>query len=89
MERELKRIAVVQAGKVLAILYAFIGAIIIPFMLIMALVSRGGIKAMVPMLVMLVLYPVLGFIGGIILAALYNRVARWIGGFRFTVENVQ
>ena len=89
MERELKRIAVLQTGKILAILYAFIGAIMIPFMLIMALVSRGGITAMVPMISMLVLYPVMGFVGGIIMAALYNLVAKWVGGFRFTVEEVQ
>lgn len=89
MERELKRLAVVQTGKILAILYAFIGVIMIPFILIGALANPRGIATMVPMIVMVVLYPVMGFVGGIIMAALYNLVAKWVGGLRFTVEDVQ
>jgi len=38
------------------------------------------------MLVMVMLYPLFGFIGGIILAALYNLAAKWVGGIRFTME---
>ncbi len=89
MERELKRLGVVQTGKILGILYAFIGVIMIPIMLIVALVSPRGIAAAVPMIVMIILYPVMGFVGGIIMAALYNLVAKWVGGLRFTVEDVQ
>lgn len=61
----------------------------IPFILIGAIASRGNMAAMLPMIVMVVLYPVMGFVGGIIMAALYNVVAKWVGGLRFTVEEVQ
>ncbi len=33
-----------------------------------------------------VIYGVMGFIGGIIMAALYNLTARWIGGIEVEVE---
>jgi hypothetical protein len=91
MEKEVKRIAVLQAGKVLAILYAFMGLIMIPFMLLMMIpaLMHGpeGLIAMIPMLAMVIAYPVMGFLGGIIGAAIYNLVAKWVGGFRFTVAD--
>ena len=92
MEKELKRIAVLQTGKMLAILYAFVGLFMLPFMLIAVLVSlagHGGVESllmMAPMAIMIVFYPIMGFVGGILLAALYNLVAKWVGGLRFTVE---
>lgn len=86
MEKELKRIAVLQTGKVLGVVYAFIGLIMLPFMLIGVFRGSGGAGTMTPMIGMVVLYPVMGFVGGIVAAALYNLVAGWIGGFRFTLE---
>ena len=88
MERELERLAVLQMGKVLAILYGFIGVIMIPFALIGALANPKDLSLMVAMIVMVVLYPVMGFVSGIITAALYNLVAKWVGGLRFTVDEV-
>lgn len=38
---------------------------------------------------MLLLYPFLGFIWGVITAALYNFAAKWIGGIEVTVETVE
>lgn len=89
MERELKRLGVVQTGKILAILYAFIGLIMIPFILLGTLANSKGFITILPMIVMIILYPVMGFVGGIIMAALYNLVAKWVGGLRFTLEDVQ
>ena len=91
MEKELKRIAVLQTGKMLAILYGFLGLLMLPFMLIVCLVSVAnqgaeGLLMMAPMAIMIVFYPIMGFVGGILLAALYNLVAKWVGGLRFTVE---
>ena len=86
MERELKSIAVLQTGKVLAIIYGFFSVIMIPFLLIVALVSRGNIGAMIPTILVIVLYPVIGFIGGIIAAALYNLAASLVGGLQFTLK---
>lgn len=102
MTRRLKRIAPLQAGKVLGILYAFMGLIIVPFFLLFALVgafaqpdqsngAAGAIAAgmMVVMAVLApVMYGVMGFIFGIISAALYNLIAKWVGGLEFEVEDV-
>ena len=88
MEKELKKLAVLQTGMVLAILYALLGVIIfIPLALIIAAIN--GVAEAIPLIVLIFLYPIVGFLGGILMAAVYNLVASWVGGFRFTVEDVQ
>jgi hypothetical protein len=44
---------------------------------------------MVPSLFFFLIYPVAGFIGGIVIASLYNLVAGWVGGFQLTFEPVE
>ena len=87
MKRRITRLTVLQTGKLLAVLYGFLSMVILPFLLIAMLF--GGAKAVAPMLVMLVLYPILGFIGGVIMAALYNLASKWIGGLEVTVESTE
>ena len=87
MKRRITRLTVLQTGKLLAVLYGFLSMVILPFLLIAMLF--GGAKAVAPTLVMLVLYPILGFIGGVIIAALYNLASKWIGGLEVTVEAVE
>jgi len=93
--RRIKRIAPLQLGKMLAILYGFIGLIFIPFFLMMSLIGtqmpaqqRTGILAfgLGFALFMPVMYAVMGFITGVLGAGLYNLVAGWIGGIEVQVE---
>ena len=86
MKKELKRLDVLQTGKVLGVLYAFIAAIILPFMLIGMLLNPKGGGGAALTLILVVLYPLLGFIGGILMASFYNLTAKWVGGIRFTLE---
>ncbi len=94
MERELKRLAVVQTGRILAVIYAVIGAVMIVLALLCILVgmlvgAKAVAVAMLPMAAMALLYPLLGFAGGVVAAALYNLAARWVGGLRFTVDETR
>jgi hypothetical protein len=77
---ELKRVGVLSCGKVIGILYVFVGLIAgILFALIGVLSAAIGAAASgsnEP----LVGYGILGFIGGIVGAALYNLVAKFVGG---------
>jgi hypothetical protein len=104
MKRTIKRIAPLQAGKMLGVLYACLGLIFLPiFMLagaagafaqhaqgtepssIAPAAAVAGIMFGMAIL-MPVIYGVMGFIGGVIGAAVYNLVARWIGGIELEVE---
>jgi len=84
MKRRITRLAILQTGKFLAVLYGFLSLIILPFVLIGMLF--GGAKTIGPVLFMLLLYPILGFIGGILMAAIYNLAAKWVGGLEVTVD---
>jgi hypothetical protein len=85
----IKRFDPLQVGKVLGILYALMGLIFAPIMLIVGLSggSARGAGVGVGMAVMMpVMYGVMGFIGGIIAAWLYNLCAKFVGGIQVEVE---
>jgi hypothetical protein len=103
MKRRIKRIAPLQAGKMMGVLYACMGLIFLPFIMVAAAAgafaqhaqdghgaSAAPAVASVIVLVMGILIPVIygvmGFIFGVIGAAVYNLIARWIGGIEVEVE---
>ena len=101
MTRRLKRIAPLQAGKILAVLYGCMGLIFLPFIALAgvagALAQHAQSTAAVPAaltagllfvvaIFMPIAYAVMGFVIGIVGAAIYNLIARWIGGFEIEVE---
>ena len=104
MKRTVKRIAPLQAGKMLGVLYACMGLIVLPIFMLAAAAGAfaqhaQGAQAsstapaavvagiMFGMgLFMPVIYGVMGFIFGVIGAAIYNLVAGWIGGIELEVE---
>jgi len=89
MKKQLTYIAPARAGIVLGALYGFIGLIIAPFALLVALFAKDASGSHVLFSVSLpVLYGFAGFIGGIIMAALYNLIAKWAGGLEFEVRDI-
>jgi hypothetical protein len=92
----LKRVGILSVGKVLGILYAifgfFFGGILSLFAILGATLSKdgdmlpgalGGIAAVV---LLPLLYGVAGFIGGIVMAVLYNIAARMVGGVDLEIQ---
>ena len=92
--RRIKRIAPLQLGVMLAVLYGIISIIIIPFlMLALAMPAAAGRRptgmmalGMGFVIVLPFIYAALGFVFGVISAAIYNLVAKWIGGIEVEVE---
>ena len=100
MRRQIKRIAPLQLGKMLGMLYVCMGLIFLPFFALAGLLGPSaaqqsqatpatglftGIMFVFGTLIPII-YGVMGFIGGIVVAALYNLFARWIGGIEVEVE---
>jgi hypothetical protein len=85
----------------LAVVYGCMGLIFLPFFALAAILGTfaqhaqsnqaapaalvGGLL-LVMAIFMPIIYGAMGFVFGIIGAALYNLVARWIGGFEVEVE---
>jgi hypothetical protein len=93
--RTVKRIAPLQLGKMLAVLYGIMGLLFMPLFLIMSAFSshmpagqRGG---MMPFgagfaIAMPIMYAAMGFVFGALGALIYNVVAKWVGGIEVEVE---
>lgn len=93
--RRIKRVSPLQAGKMLGLLYACLGLLFIPIFLVASIgmaqlpEAQRGPFALVGVgfaLAAPVIYGVMGFIFGVISAALYNVAAKWIGGLEIEVE---
>lgn len=94
-----RRFGVLSVAKIMGVLYALIGLIVGAFISLFALVGAaflssnsgmggGSVLFGVGAIILLpILYGVMGFIGGIITAALYNLLAGMIGGVE--IEGVQ
>ena len=101
MKRTIKRIAPLQAGKMMGVLYACMGLIFLPIFMLAAAAgvfaqhTQGAQAAPAAAVAgimfgmgifMPVIYGVMGFVFGVIGAAIYNLIARWIGGIEVEVE---
>ena len=93
----LKNVEVFSAGKVMACLYALLGLIVGGFVSLLSLagVAAGGPRGAATSLffgaaaivILPVMYGVMGFVGGIIMAALYNLVASLVGGIELELKS--
>jgi hypothetical protein len=98
----LKKVGVLSCGKVLGTLYALLGLLIGAVVSIVAIVGAAigsasgespqaflgllfGIAAIVAMPL---LYGGMGFVGGLISAALYNIIAGFVGGLEVELEEL-
>jgi len=99
MKQRIKRIAPVQLGKMLAVIYALLSLIFVPFILMFGAIASTMHKTpgappfpamlglgMGFMIFMPVIYAIMGFIGGALGALIYNLVAKWLGGIEVEME---
>lgn len=80
MVSEVRRVGVLRAGKVGAVLYGLFGLILFPFAMMGAMAGSGQGLAL---LLMVAIYPLIGLLGAIIFAALYNVTVKLAGGIQF------
>jgi hypothetical protein len=85
--KRIKRIAPLQLGKLLAVMYALLSVIVVPFIFIAPLFSSNGWSPEITFIIFVpVVYAVMGFIGGVFGAFVYNLCANWIGGIELEFE---
>jgi len=87
MPQQIRRFGVGQTAKVVAVIYAIMGLIFVPIVLIASMLSPNksqvgtGFALALP-----IIYGVLGFIVTAISCALYNFVAGLVGGIEVELE---
>lgn len=87
MKKRAQHIAPLQLGIVLATLSGALSLISVPPIILFYRGTgflSGGILSII---LIPFLYAAAGFIGGIIVAAVYNLVAKWTGGIEFTLAD--
>ena len=88
MVHRLSRIAVGQTAKVAGLVYGLLGILLLPFFLIPAFLGAedAGFPAALA-LVLPIVYGVFGYIFTALRCALYNWVARKVGGVAFNLDS--
>jgi hypothetical protein len=85
--QQIRRFGIGQTAKVIGVLYALMGVVLIPIFLGIAMFSpsqRGfgsGFAIALP-----IIYGVMGFIATAIGCAIYNVVAGWVGGIEVELD---
>lgn len=82
------RIGWLSVGLVFGAMYIVIGLVagVVFFLLSLVSPEHDAIDGIVALILSPVLYGVLGFVGGILVAALYNLVAPQVGGIRIETQ---
>ncbi len=87
MGTRIKRIAPVQFGKILAVIYALFSVVFIPFIVLASFFApEGEGPGLLFGMAMPIIYIIMGFIGGVIGAFIYNVSAKWVGGVEIEFE---
>jgi hypothetical protein len=101
MHLKLRRIAPLQAAKILAAFYGLLSLVFVPFMMAffafasVAARRHGGAAPPVPLmfgmglgftLFLPVLYAAMGFVFGALGAWVYNLLSKWLGGLEVEFE---
>ena len=91
----IKRLDVMSCGVMLGVLYAILGLFVGGIFSLLALggVAAGGgdvmaglITGVGAVIALPLMYGIMGFVGGIIFALLYNLCASLVGGIKFDLE---
>ena len=85
MKRRLTNVSPLKPGITLAVACGVLSLLVVPLLLLASIFHGGGIAGVL-VIFLPVIYAVLGFIGGVIAAFVYNLVAKWTGGIEFTTE---
>jgi len=89
MKKQLIRISILQSSKIMTALYVLMGFIYTLIGVPMIIFGGEQIKIMgIIYLLMPIIMGVVGFIFFVIFAAIYNLLAKWLGGFEIEIKNI-
>ena len=97
---ELKRIDPMSCAKILGIIYAALGLIFGAMFSLISMLGAvgaamgtgeggalfGALFGVGAIIILPIFYGVIGFIGGALVAAIYNVASKWVGGLRLELQ---
>jgi hypothetical protein len=89
MKKQITRISILQSSKIATILYFILGFLYVLIGIPMIIFGNDQLRIMgIVYCAMPFLMAGIGFIFFVISAALYNLIAKWVGGMEFEVIDV-
>lgn len=89
MKKQLIRISILQSSKILTVLYVLMGFIYTLIGVPMIIFGPKPLKIMGTIYLFgPVFLGILGFVFFVIFAAIYNLLAKWLGGFEVEIKTV-
>jgi len=90
MKKQLIRISILQSSKILTALYVLMGFLYSLFGIPMIIFGGTPVKIMgIIYLFMPAILGILGFVFFVIFAAVYNRLAAWLGGIEVEIKDIE
>lgn len=90
MKKQIIRVSILQSSKISTALYFLIG-FIYTLVGIPLLIFGGGPARIIGIIYILmpIIMAVIGFVFFVIFAALYNLLAKWLGGIEVEIKNIE
>ena len=89
MKKQVIRFSVLQSSKIMTALYVLLGFIYTLIAVPMLIFGGNELRTMgIIYLLMPVIMGIFGFLFFVIFAAIYNRLAKWLGGIEVEVQNI-
>jgi hypothetical protein len=86
---KVKKVNALKIAFIFAVIYGLLSLVIFTIAGIFGLAVQGEPIGLMLAFLMPILYAIAGFIGGLIMGAMYNLVSRWIGGVEVEVEEIE
>ena len=93
----LKSVGVLSAAKISGVLYAALGLLFAPIILVAGLIGSmagqrqnpfGAIGGVAMAVLFPIMYGVIGFVMGALGALIYNLIAKWLGGLQLEFQSI-
>jgi hypothetical protein len=89
MKKQLIRISILQSSKIMTALYVLLGFIYTLIGIPMIIFGNEQLQMIGTIYVLMpVIMGIIGFIFFVIFAAIYNLLAKWLGGVEFEIKNI-
>lgn len=89
MKKQIARVSILQSSKIVVALYVLMGFLYTLIGIPMLVFGGDGLRIMgIVYLFMPVIMAIFGFIFFALFAALYNVLAKWLGGLEFEVKDI-
>jgi hypothetical protein len=89
MKKQIVRISILQSSKITTILYFLLGFIYLLIGIPMIIFGNNQLRIVgILYCAMPIIMAIIGFICFVIFAALYNLIAKWVGGMEFEIIDV-